>query len=489
MFSTPTDRPRRSWRRPADPTWSPPVAKAANRPSTTNPKSRVMNQRRKQPTAMVRSVALGLAGGLMAAAGGCTALTQPIDGVPADRLPPGLFAASKADLIPVDISLLTIEPPRDYQIAGGDILGVYVEGVLPFNPPDQPPEPPPVNFPEAGSTLPPSIGYPIAVQDDGTLALPLIEPLDVEGLTLEQVREAIRDKYIDEDILRPEKARPIVTLIQERTYDIIVVREDGGGADQAQVQAQRLGGGFIRGATDQSAQGGLVKLPAYKNDVLHALVETGGLPGLNAKNEVKILRNTEQNLRVRQQFFAQWAAMRARAEQNPCACPPPLPDDPTVLRIPLRLPPGVVPDITDEDIRLVDGDIVYIESRETEVFYTGGLLRGGEFPIPRDYDLDVLGAIALAGGVVGGTARQFGQQIGRGVDGVPPGLLYVLRDDGCGGQIAIEVELNEAINDPRKRPLVQPGDTLILQYKCEEQIINYGISTFFTFGIAELFRN
>lgn len=183
-----------------------------------------------------------------------------------------------------------------------------------------------------------------------------------------------------------------------------------------------------------------------------------------------------------------WAEQRRRELCKPCGCPPPLPDDPTVLRIPLRLPPGVVPEILEEDVRLEDGDIVYIESRDTEVFYTGGLLNGGEYPLPRDYDLDVLGAIALAGGVVGGGASQYGQSIGRGVDGVPPGLLYILRKDGCGGQVAIEVDLADAVNDPKDRPLVQPGDTLILQYKCEERIINYSLATFFTFGVAQLFR-
>ena len=53
---------------------------------------------------------------------------------------------------------------------------------------------------------------------------------------------------------------------------------------------------------------------------------------------------------------------------------------------------------------------------------------------------------------------------------------------------AIEVDLTRAINDPRSRPLVQAGDTLILQYKCEEELLNFGIATFFTFGIRELLR-
>ncbi len=427
---------------------------------------------------------------VVTALSGCSALTQPINGVPADRLPPQFFGEPKNDLVPVDIALLSIEPPRDYQLSGGDILGIYVEGVLPFNPPNQPPEPPPVNFPDKDSTLPPSIGYPIAVQDDGTLSLPLIEPLDVEGLTLEQVRDAIRDKYIDEDILRPEKARPIVTIIKERTYDVIVVREDGGGVNgNQQLNAQSLSAQFLRGGSDRSGSGGLVKLPAYQNDILHALVETGGLPGLNAKNEVKVLRASRADQRMRAQFMQQWYAQQQAARLDPCSCPPQLPEDPSILRIPLRLKPGLVPNISEEDIVLQNGDIVYIESRETEVFYTGGLLNGGEYPLPRDYDLDVLGAIALAGSSIGGTASSFGTQVGRGVQGVPPGMLYILRKDGCGGQVAIEVDLASAINNPRQRPLVQPGDVLILQYKCEEEAINFGLTTFFTFGLAELLRS
>ncbi len=437
----------------------------------------------KRAARMLRNAVTAVATGLVVtAATGCSTLTQPIDGVPARRVPSEFFAEPKNDLVPIDISLLTVEPPRDYQISGGDILGVYVEGVLPFNPPNAPPEPPPVNFPDAESTLPPSIGYPIAVQDDGTLSLPLIEPLDVDGLTLEQVRDAIRDAYIDNDILRPEKARPIVTLIKERTYDIIVVREDAGGVGGD--------GGANTRYDDRSAAGSLVKLPAYQNDILHALVQTGGLPGLNAKNEVKVLRASQADQRKRAQFMQAFWAQQECASHDPCVCPPELPDDPSILRIPLRVKPGVIPDLSAEDVELQDGDIVYIENRETEVFYTGGLLQGGEFPLPRDYDLDVLGAMAIAGQGVVGSQNNRGQSggIGGGFTSVPPGKLYVLRKTRCNGQIAIEVDLAEAVNDPRARPLVQAGDTLILQYKCEEELLNFGIGTFFTFGIAELLR-
>lgn len=418
---------------------------------------------------------------------GCSALTQPIDGVPAKRLPAQYFAQPKNNLVPVDVSLLSREPPREYLLGAGDILGVYIEGVLPFNAPNAPPEPPPVNFPDADSTLPPSIGYPIPVQEDGSLALPLVEPLNVDGLTLEQVRDAIRDTYIDNDILRAEKARPIVTIIKERTVDIIVIREDGGSG----LTTTSVGSQFVGGGSDRSASGGLVKLRAYQNDILHALVETGGLPGVNAKNEVKVLRATRGNKRQRDDFLSKFRAQRRAALLDPCACAPTLPDDPTILRIPLRLPPGDSPNLTEEQITLHDGDIVYIESRETEIFYTGGLLPGGQFPLPRDYDLDVLGAMALAGQGVYGRASGGGGGggLGGGVATIPPGKLFILRKTECGGQIAISIDLAEAINDPRSRPLIQAGDTLILQYKPEEEILNFGLGTFFTYGIQQLLRN
>ncbi|WP_413430949.1 polysaccharide biosynthesis/export family protein [Crateriforma spongiae] len=443
----------------------------------------------------LRTAATALAAGVaVTAITGCSTLTQPINGVPANRLPPEFFPEPKNDLVPVDISLLSLEPPREYLLDGGDILGVYIEGVLPFNPPNEPPEPPPVNFPEADNTLPPSIGYPIAIQDDGTLALPLIEPLDVAGLTLEQVRDKIRDAYIDEEILIEEKARPIVTLIQKRTYNIIVIREDGLGDGRTSrgLQRQDVASQFIRGGSDRSGSGSMVKLNAYENDILHALVETGGLPGLNAKNQVKVLRANRANQEKYREFVKQFYAQQECLQRDPCYCPPELPEDPSILRVPLRVRPGEFPDISDEDITLNDGDIVYIESRETEVFYTGGLLPGGEFPLPRDYDLDVLGALALAGAGVGGTAQNSGGGISLGrspVAGVPPGRVYILRKLPCNQQVAIEVDISEATNNPAARVLIQPGDVVLLQYKCEEEIINAGIGTFFTFGIAEILRN
>ncbi|MDA7980958.1 MAG: polysaccharide biosynthesis/export family protein [Pirellulales bacterium] len=417
---------------------------------------------------------------LLVAASGCTSLLSPISGVPAHRLPPELLTKPKNDLVPVDISRLRQPPSPNYLLDADDILGIYIEGVL-----GDPEQPPPVNIPEGGDT-PPSIGYPIPVREDGTLSLPLIPAISVRGLTMTQVEHLIRDAYtVQRQILPPGGDRIIVTLMRKRTYQIIVVREDG-----VKNQGGGQGGQLNPFAFTQAGRGEVVDLEAYKNDVLHALAETGGLPGLDAKNEVKILRSSLANQQQRDAFVQEYYS---NPPLDNCLCIPPIPEDPAVLRIPLRLPPGQIPQFDPNDIILHDGDIVYIESRDREVFYTGGLLGGGVFQLPRDYDLDVIGAMAIAGQGIGQTQGRGGGGIGgglaQGLGGAPPGQLFILRKTPCGDQLTIAVDLNRAMQSPQARPLVEAGDILILRYKPEEEAVNFALGTFFTFGIRELFRN
>jgi protein involved in polysaccharide export with SLBB domain len=420
---------------------------------------------------------------------GCTALTQPIDGVPATRLPRQFFEGEKNNLVPIDISLLAKEVEREYTLGPGDILGVSIDRILPFAEPDQIPPLPPVNFPDRDSTLPPSTGFPITILADGTISLPLLSPIEVEGLTTDQTRDKIRQAYLDSKILREDEGRkisPVVTIIKKRQVNVVVIRQDQENA----VMTQRgiMAGSTGRLGVDYSASGQTLMLDSDRADILNALMETGGLPGVAAKNEIKVLRNTQADKAARQQFMQQYAQVLA-TYSNPCSCPPPMPEDPTILRIPLRLPPGILPSITPQDVALEEGDIVLIETRDTEFFFTGGLLPGGQWAIPRDYDLDALGAMAVAGYGVSGQSRGVGLTgIAGSAQVVPPGRLYILRQTPCNGQIAIEVDLASAINDPGQRPIIQPGDTLILQYRPCEELLNFGMGAFFTFGIRELFR-
>ena len=149
----------------------------------------------------------------------------------------------------------------------------------------------PVQLPGPDSDLPPAIGYPVPVREDGSLSLPSVDPIPVRGLTIQQAEELIKRAYTegDEPQLK-EGGRIIVTLMRERTYRVFVVRQDNSQAtrgNQFQGQSQRMG---VTDRSDQSGRGFVLQLPAYKNDVLNALSQTGGLPGINAKAEVRILR-------------------------------------------------------------------------------------------------------------------------------------------------------------------------------------------------------
>lgn len=425
---------------------------------------------------------------------GCTSVLSPISGVPAHRMPRELLAKPRNNQLPIDISRLRQEPPRNYLLGAGDILGLYIEGVL-----GDAEQLPPVHIPEPGSDLQPAIGFPVPVREDGTIALPLVPPIQVKGLTLNQTMELIRRNYtVDRQILQPGKDRIIVTLMRERTVRIVVMRQDGIGGGG--------GGRGVNGLTgltgsNAARRGEIVTLPAYKNDVLHALAQTGGLPGNDVKNELKILRGRLLDHRKRDAFIQEF--YKVNCDTGPCSCAPPLPDDPAIIRIPLRLPPGAVPQFNPQDVILEEGDIVLIESREREVFYTGGMLGSGEHPLPRDYDLDALTALSLVGPGVGGGGQGggrggggrggFGNQSGGGaaqsLGGVSPGQLFIIRKTPCGGQVIIAVDVNRALRDPGARPLIQAGDILILRFKPSEEVLNFGIGTFFTYGIGQLLRN
>lgn len=398
---------------------------------------------------------------------GCTSMFAPIDGVPSHRLPNKFLAQPKNDLHTIDISRLRQPAPTHYLVDAGDVLGIYIEGVL-----GTATEAPPILLQDAASDRPPAIGYPIPIREDGSLSLPLIEPLKVNGLTLNQVESAIKRAYTDAQILKEDVTRIVVTLMKERTYSVIVVREDGMGGE----------GGLN---LDQRGRGETVKLDAYKNDVLHALAATGGLPGRDARNVVRILRGNQMTAAARDQFVTEFYANN---QPGPCEIPADLPGDPTITEIPLRLAPGQIPTFKPEDVVLNSGDIIMIESRDREVFYTGGLLGGGEYPLPRDYDLDVLGAMAMAGSGLDSRGNNQASNMMNGLGGVPPGQLYVLRNLNDGQRMTISVDLARALRDPKANILIQPGDTLILRYKAKEEAVNFGIGTFFTWGIADMVR-
>ncbi|WP_232105629.1 polysaccharide biosynthesis/export family protein [Gimesia panareensis] len=439
---------------------------------------------------------------------GCAAI-HPLKGVPAQYLPNEYKGEVRSGKETIDLSLLRQPAPKHYLLDSGDVLGVYIEGVL-----GQFKEVPPVHFPQT-QEVPPSLGYPIPIREDGTISLPLIGSVFARGLTLTQLEETIRQKYTTEkDILREGRDRILISLQRPRSYRVLVIRQENAN-DLVGTTVGNLNVGRSKRGT-----GRVINLPAYSNDVLHALAETGGLPGLDAENSIYIIRGGAN-------------------EMNPSICPPPvqtgshtsresstnqkirqvsdsytplppatqLPSDtafqvgqplysfegnnyyegdfpaptmindstmqrPDIVKIPIRLSPGEQVHLTRDDIILHDGDVVFIESRDTEIFYTGGLLGGGQYTLPRDYDLDVLGAISIAqGGRSSNRSKSTGGPSALNQDvTISASNAIILRQLPNGTQLPIKVDLYQAVRDPSQRVLIQPGDYIILQYTKSEAI-------------------
>ena len=522
-----------------------------------------------RPAAGPRGSRVVLFGLLLAGVGlgsGCTAL-KPLDGIPAESLPPDYRVPVRTGRATIDLSLLRRTPPPQHVVDSGDVLGVYIEGVL--GEPDQPPPITSANFPVER----PSVGYPIAVREDGTLALPEAGAVYVRGLTLAQVEAELRDEFtVRRPVLKPGKDRVLVSLQRPRTESVVVIRQESGNR-QGNIGAAAT----VNFEIDKRGTGRIVELPVYQNDVLHALAATGGLPGLDAENVIYVIRNprfrpgppprrprpvppapapadaadeeaTEDaadgeepgDLVTRAAYevasrerplwpsrhscppggvspasggyvrdcpagppsvdIVEFAASRRPAERwvvdgggamvGPDGTPCPVPagllagglfadrhGSPTVagaqvLRIPVRLAPGQPVPFVEHDVVLHDGDVVFVEQRDVDFFYTGGLLGGGQFRLPQTYDIDVLEALAIVrqrGGATQSAPLAVGGPSSLNQDVTVGGSeLIILRRSPGGIETRIEVDLHEALRNPAARVLVRPGDYLILRYtKCE----------------------
>jgi hypothetical protein len=412
---------------------------------------------------------------------GCTALFSPIDTIPASRVPRQFLAEPQANKVPIDYSRLRQDEPEFYTLDSEDVLGVFIENVLgEFG------SAPPVQIPDPNSDLPPAIGFPVPVRDDGTVSLPLVDPIPVRGLTVQQAEALITRAYREGPTpILIKRGRIIVTQLRKRTNRVFVVRQDNS-LSQRGLQFQGRGSQqVVNDRTDLSSRGFVLQLSAGQNDIFTALSQTGGIPGVNAKAEIRVLRGSRLETAQRDAKMAEFYRTN-QADQFPYGIVPTVDDDSNTLKIPLRLKPGEIPNFRPEDIILRDGDIVYVDSRETDVYYTAGLLGGGEFPLPRDYDLNILSAISLARVGVGAAQQSTLGGLGGSVQQAQPTEVILLRAIPGDRQLAIRIDLNDAINDPRERMLVKAGDTIILRFKPQEEILNFASATFFTFGLRQL---
>ena len=409
---------------------------------------------------------------------GCSAITNPVaNGIPARLLDDDLLAESKENKESIPLGWLRVAPPEVYRLDVGDIMGIYIEGAL-----GKRDEVPPINLPQV-ENIPPSIGFPIPVGEKGDISLPLVNKVHVKGMSLDEAQQAILDAYLaqDEPFLK-ENNRVLVTLVRPRQARILVIREDAPSQRPSTNDPtfRLFGSAPSLDAGRAQGTGFVLELPETEADVLSALAKSGGLPGPTAQNEVIVYRGHDDN-----------AGFQTPAEWDESGLNVPEQTERRTIRIPLQVEPGTPRPFDAKDVHLQSGDIVFVPGRDTDVYYTGGLIPPREVPLPRDADIRVVEAILRAGGSVNNGGVLIGNFTGsntflRGLGNPSPSLVTVLRRTPGGGQVPIRVNLNRALRDPRENLLVMPGDVLLMQETPAEAVARY-VSQVFNVAIFSNF--
>ena len=402
---------------------------------------------------------------------GCTSFanfTNINPSVPADRLDRHFLTESKEAFGPIPHTALGQPKPVAHVIGPGDYLAAYVYGIFP---PTQDETPVLQRFqtlnqryyPPRGEVQGPSTGLPLEVYHDGTVQLPLLGAVELAGLTVPQAIEKIKDLYIESGNIKEGKARVTLQLVTPRVQRITVLRQDSptpipNFTNTQQLQERTRGSGEV------------IDLPVYENDVLHALAQTGGLPGTDAPRHLWVFRQAA--------FKTPTAVSRAYLEDlasaaavNGCNA--------HVTKIPLVWIPGEALPFGPKDVILNEGDVVFIPRRE-EYFYTGGTLRGAKIPLPRDEDIDVVEAIALATGSTIGPLGLDGSVLSNSSPGyvIPPTRVLVIRELPDGRQMPIRVDLRRALRDPKERIFIKKNDLIVLTCKPIPGVLNTVLNVF-----------
>ena len=359
-----------------------------------------------------RCAAACLAACLMAALAGCT-FNWLDRGTPIGSIPPQMRAGRGIRTGPANLAMFASRTLDEHILGPRDVVGLYVRGL------------------ERQDEYRP---IPLRVQENGTVILPLAGPTTVSGMTLFQAERAIgqayRNAYLKDPYVRLE-------LLQPRAKRVVVLGE---------VKTP-----------------GVYDLPFDQTDVLHALAKAGGLTE-RAETQVQIHRRVT-DVAGRDQFMKALGFDDGgdRVTQAQATIPPNfefptsgLPgegDSTRVITVPLR---GTADEPIDlRDLSLEAGDVVMVESRRDEIFYVGGAVEhGGKFDLPRDREIDVLGAVAMAGG-----ARLKSD----------PSKATVIRRLPDGRQVRVAMDLRRARRDPNQNIYLRPGDVVIV----DEDLMSY----------------
>jgi len=419
---------------------------------------------------------------IMLSLSGCFAPLRS-HGIPACQLPDSFRKPVNRYMPEINIGSLVSPPPAEYLLGPGDVLEVIIPdlfGETSFRP------------------------LRTHVQDNGFIQLPRVGSLYVGGYSLQAAQAAINNTLANGILVAPTAS---VTLLEKGTVNVLVlgeVNEPGIHAltryENDIAHAVAAAGGFTVDAADEieihrrqrtPAIDPHINLPPQNNFNQNRMIQQTGYQPAQRKpvSQIRNLGHSENSSRSRPNISPMSSSYRSgkpRANFGhsfdahvpvanqvlPAQYSPPVPQVNTpqfnapvqpgpTLRIPLR-GYGITALDTKQTV-LNPGDVIVIPQAVQKVFYVVGKLSeqnrtrfsldarnreiGNGFLLPKDRDIDVVTAVAMAGYI----------------DPIDsPTTVTVHRHQHNGESLLIHVDLIAARYDKQETILVQPGDIIYL---------------------------
>lgn len=252
------------------------------------------------------------------------------------------------------------------------------------------------------------------VDDHGLIVVPDIGPVSVGGLRLSEAEKRVGETAIARDVYR----RPFVTIVRKE---------------------QRMYRVTVTGAVEKP---GVYEIPAVQADLLSALVEAGGLKK-EAQPVVEIRHGGMAggvNLPGETPSEDKEVEGRLTSWEEPTSSP-------NTVRIDLvsasRLP------ASELRYELHDGDVVYVPEQKADPIFVDGLVtKPGMYELPRNQEVRLLDALAMAGGRDNPLADD----------------VWILRHvPGREEPIVIKAKLNAIKRNAEENVRIAPGDVITVE--------------------------
>lgn len=342
----------------------------------------------------------------------CGSLGCQSGAISARSLPAELHAPRMSSVQKLDLSRLAQSQTRSEQIYPGDILDLSIVTGLE----DQVPEP-----------------IPLRVSDDGTLNVPLVGPVMIAGMALQDAERAVRDESIRRGVYR---APQVALLVNERrSISVTVV-----------------------GAVKEP---GIKKIDVNSNDLLSAIVAAGGLEK-DAGTTIEI-RHPAGVTMITEAIpgpqpggpNTQFAGFRRRQVQLPARS--------TKVDLKDAVARG------NSDLHLEDGSTVMVMKQPDRIVHVMGLVKAAnQYQMPVDQDFRVLDAIAKAGG--------------RTLE-IADSVTVIRQVPGTDKPVVISISVREAKSNSDANIRLAEGDVVTVEETPSTFVINT-LREFVRFGIS-----